>query len=257
MSIRVILALLVACVIAGGIISAAVGFNNLAGGTRAALHWAQTLRGTGWIILAALQICIAASGVLPASLAGMVAGALYGVTFGFGLAAISTMIGAFLTLLISRSLARSWMERTIRKSRRLRNLDDMLGENGTSLVCLLRLSPVMPFAATSFALGLSSVSVRDYMLGTLASLPALLGYVVLGKIAAEGVVSQQVGWLHWGMSAAGLIATMVLVLKIGGLLVKVGLVPATVVQRFNLRLRQSSQADATLVPSGKGQSGRT
>src|SRR4051812_34924765 len=161
MSLRIILALLVARVIVAGIVGAPVGFSNLAGGTKAALHWAQTLHGTGWIILAILQICIAASGVLPASLAGMVAGALYGVTIGFGLAAVSTMIGAFLTLVISRSLAREWMERTIRASGRLRSLDDMLGENGVSLVCLLRLSPVMPFAATSYALGLSSVSMRD------------------------------------------------------------------------------------------------
>jgi uncharacterized membrane protein YdjX (TVP38/TMEM64 family) len=233
-SIKGVLALVVALVISAGIVGAAIGFNNLAGGTKAALRWAQTLDDVGWVVLAVLQICIAASGVLPASLAGMVAGALYGIGFGFGLAAVSTMIGAFLTLMISRSLARGWMERFIKGSDRLRNLDGMLAENGASLVCLLRLSPVMPFAATSYALGLSSVTKRDYMFGTLASLPALLGYVIMGKVAAGGVSSDHVGWLHWSMTAVGIGATVALALKMGSLLIRVGLVSSSVVQRFNV-----------------------
>ena len=42
----------------------------------------------------------------------------------------------------------------------------------------------MPFVATSYLLGLSAISLRDYMLGTLAALPALLGYVSLGPALA-------------------------------------------------------------------------
>jgi hypothetical protein len=38
----------------------------------------------------------------------------------------------------------------------------------------------MPFVATSDLLGLSTISLRDYMHETLAALPALLGYVSLG-----------------------------------------------------------------------------
>jgi hypothetical protein len=45
----------------------------------------------------------------------------------------------------------------------------------------------MPFVATSDLLGLSAISLRDYMLGTLAALPALLGYVSLGAFAGAGL----------------------------------------------------------------------
>src|SRR5271166_6000545 len=46
-----------------------------------------------------------------------------------------------------------------------------------SIICgralsLLRLSPVMPFSVTSYMLGLSSIDLRSYTIGTLASLPA-------------------------------------------------------------------------------------
>jgi hypothetical protein len=40
-----------------------------------------------------------------------------------------------------------------------------------------------PFVAASYLLGLAAISLRDYMLGTLAALPALLLYVSLGAFA--------------------------------------------------------------------------
>ncbi|MGI4746050.1 MAG: hypothetical protein ACRYGI_09760 [Janthinobacterium lividum] len=42
-------------------------------------------------------------------------------------------------------------------------------------------------AVTSYVLGLTSLRLRQYMIGTLASLLALLGYVVLGKLAGAGL----------------------------------------------------------------------
>jgi uncharacterized membrane protein YdjX (TVP38/TMEM64 family) len=69
------------------------------------------------------------------------------------------------------------VERLAARRPRLRNLDALIGRDGWKLVCLLRISPVMPFSATSFALGLSSIGLCDYIVGTLASFPALSGYV--------------------------------------------------------------------------------
>jgi uncharacterized membrane protein YdjX (TVP38/TMEM64 family) len=236
--IRLAAAALLAAVVLGGTILAGAGLSDLTGAMQAALTWAQALRGVGWIAFSALQIVIVASGVLPASLAGIAAGAVYGVPLGFGLAATSTMAGALVTLAISRSLARQWVEHFIRRRPRLQDLDRMLARDGARMVCLLRLSPVMPFAATSYALGLSSVSVRDYVLGTCASLPALLGYVVLGRITAAGLAAGQAGWLHWGMLAIGAVATVGLTLRIGQLLSRARLVPPSMRDAVSVALRR-------------------
>ena len=48
---------------------------------------------------------------------------------------------------------------------------------------LLRISPVMPFAATSYMFGLSSIDPRGYILGTPASLPSLCGNVLIDTLA--------------------------------------------------------------------------
>ena len=86
----------------------------------------------------------------------------------------------------------------------------MIVRDGWRLVALLRVSPVMPFSITSYALGLSGIGLRGYALGTLASLPPLLGYVVIGALGNAGLHAQ--GGVHAGLRfwllAAGGVATL-------------------------------------------------
>lgn len=83
----------------------------------------------------------------------------------------------------------------------------------------MRASPVAPFVATSYLLGLSRVPFRDYLLGTLASLPALLGYVMVGALAARGVISTVAqNWMGSASLIIGVVATALLTAKIGGLI---------------------------------------
>ncbi len=142
----------------------------------------QGLHNLGWASFLAAQVIMTISGFLPAALVGVSAGATYGLALGFALAAISTLIGAVVAFLISRSLLRPFIKRMLRGKPYLANLDEQIGDQGWRLVCLLRLSPVMPFAATSYALGLSSIAFGEYFAGTLASLPSLFTYVIAGLL---------------------------------------------------------------------------
>ena len=109
-----------------------------------------------------------------------------GLPLGFLLAAGGTMGGALLSFGLSRSLFRNNLARQLARRPRLARFDALLARGGWRVVCLLRLSPIMPFAATSYALGMSSVGIEAYALGTVASLPALLGYVYIGTLARPG-----------------------------------------------------------------------
>jgi len=77
----------------------------------------------------------------------------------------------------------------------------------------------MPFAVTSYALGLTSIGWRDYLVGTLASMPALFCYVALGRFAGGGLEALHTGASPVGLAllAFGLAATAVLTLRIGAL----------------------------------------
>jgi hypothetical protein len=70
---------------------------------------------------------------------------------------------------------------------------------------------------------LSAVSLRDYMLGTLAVLPALPGYVSLGALARAGllVLTGAVRPFQWALLAAGFAATVLAIGHVGARVAKV------------------------------------
>lgn len=227
---RTLLAIGLVGLMAAGIVAAWASPERV---TTAAEGLMQSLRGLGprgAVLYAALQICVAVSGILPASLLGVAAGAIYGLVPGFLLAAGSTLAGAVLSFFLSRSLMRPAVEHLVARRPRLRNLDALIERDGWKLVCLLRVSPVMPFSATSFALGLSPIGLRDYAIGTLASLPALFGYVFIGTLADTGLSAWRtgVGPLRWGLLGLGGLATLLLILRLGNIAMKLGLAPSAV-----------------------------
>jgi len=184
----------------------------------------QDLYGFGWAGFVLVQVLVVISSFLPASLVGVAAGAAYGVTLGFATASISTMSGAVIAFLLSRSLLRPFVERKLSARPRLVSLDGHIRKQGWRFVCTLRLSPVAPFAATSYALGLSSITSGEYMVGTLASLPALLGYVLAGAAVRTGASVWREGETSIRMAVliVGALATALLVFQVARALRRVG-----------------------------------
>jgi len=175
----------------------------------------QDLYGLGWAGFVLVQVLVAISSFLPASLVCVSAGAAYGVTLGFVTASISTLMGAVIAFLLSRSLLRPFVERKLSATPRLSSLDGQIRNQGWRLVCTLRLSPVAPFAATSYALGLSSITLREYLVGTLASLPPLLAYVLAGATVKTGASAWSGGEtsLRIACLIVGALATAILVIQ--------------------------------------------
>lgn len=201
-------------------IGLAVGILRPQFATEMAQGFLNTARGAGpigWAAFVVLQLAVAATGILPASLLGIAAGALYGVPLGFALASLSTLAGALVAFGLSRYLFRSLIARLLAKRPRLENFDALLVNDGWRVVCLLRLSPIMPFAATSYALGMSAIGLPAYCVGTLASMPALLGYVILGKFSDVGISSFNTGLsgMHWALLLLGIAATVGLTFVVG------------------------------------------
>lgn len=196
------------------------GATDRAGVVLSALDRLRELGWRGWLVFVAIQATVALIGFLPASFLGLAAGAIYGVWLGFGLAAAGIMIGAIIAFGIARSALRPSIAHLIDGRPALFRFDAALAREGWRLVLLMRVSPAMPFSLTSYALGLSAVGLRDYALGTLASLPALLLYVILGTFGTNAVAAARGGAAtpHLALVGIGVIATVLLMLKIGRLL---------------------------------------
>jgi uncharacterized membrane protein YdjX (TVP38/TMEM64 family) len=176
----------------------------------------------GWFALVGLQTLVALIGFLPASLLGLAAGAVYGVGLGFGLAASGVLIGAGVAFVLARSTLRPTIVCLLDGRAALGRFDAALTKDGWRLVLLLRVSPVMPFSLTSFALGLSGIGFRSYALGTLASLPALLLYVCIGTLGANSIATAHSGSnpLHLALLGVGIAATLLLTVRIGWMLTR-------------------------------------
>jgi len=188
----------------------------------AALQYLRALGTIGIFATAALQFLVAVSGVVPASILGAAAGAAYGFAGGFAIAATGVMAGALAAFLLSRSAFRPFIARHLHHRAGWHDFDRAIAKDGWRFVCLIRLSPIMPFAIASYTLGISSIRLRDYLLGTVASLPALALYVFFGTLAHVGVFSIPSSKNPWSLAllAIGAVATLALSIRVGQIAMK-------------------------------------
>lgn len=178
----------------------------------------------GWVLCELIQITVALCGILPASATAMGIGASYGIVGGFFLSAPATLIGAMISFGLSRTFLRGFIQRILSKNAKLNKLDQILSAEGWKIACLFRLSPIMPFSVTSYALGMSTLSLRAYMIGTLAALPALLGYITLGALTAESfssMANERTSWIHAAILIIGGLGTLALILHLSRIISKI------------------------------------
>ena len=111
------------------------------------------------------------------------AGFLYGAVIGTLVVSPASVAGASLAFLIARYFARDWVTRRLKKYPQAAAIDRAIEKNGFKAVVLLRLQPVLPFNILNYALGLTSIRLRDYMLASwIGMFPATVLYVYLGSV---------------------------------------------------------------------------
>lgn len=124
--------------------------------------------------------------MLPGSWLTAAAGAIWGVGGGFVLVWPSSLLGASLAFLLARGLLRAPVGAWVKRDRRYEALDRAVAGGGAQMVGLLRLSPLIPYNLLNYALGLTGVRLRDYVLGSaLGMIPGTLLYLWLGSLADE------------------------------------------------------------------------
>jgi len=124
--------------------------------------------------------------MLPAFLLTMVAGAVFGMVKGSALVMTGAIIGGTTAFLLGRYVARDQVAKRVAKNATLAAIDRVVGEDGLRLVFLLRLSPVVPFVLTNYALGVTRVKLRDFVLGTFGLTPIVLVYAAFGSASGAG-----------------------------------------------------------------------
>lgn len=150
--------------------------------------------------------------VVPGSVLTLGTGFLLGPGWGLLVVSIGSTLGATAAFLVGRKLGRDWVRERIGGHERLSGVDGAIEREGLKVVLLLRLSPLIPYNALNYALSLTGVSLRDYVIGSwLGMLPGTVLYVALGAgarslaAAMTGAGERTDAWIALG--AAGLVAT--------------------------------------------------
>lgn len=156
---------------------------------------------------------VATVSFVPGALLTLAGGAIFGVVEGTIVVWVAASVGSGIAFLVARYLARGWVEEQLARSPRFTAVDRAVAQNGLKITFLLRLSPVFPFNFLNYALGLSQVRFRDYMLAATGMLPGTLLYVYYGRVigdvaAVAGGAGIERGTSYWIVTAIGLAATI-------------------------------------------------
>lgn len=179
---------------------------------RSSLAWISGLGPWGPAAFIAVYI-LACVLFIPGSVLTLGAGALFGVAWGSIYVSIASTLGAAAAFLIGRYLAREAIARKMESHARFKAIDEAVAKEGWKIVGLVRLSPVFPFNLLNYALGLTRVSFRDYVLASwLGMIPGTVMYVYIGSLAGSlaGLGSQARARTpaEWTLYAVGLAATV-------------------------------------------------
>ncbi|MGG6237145.1 TVP38/TMEM64 family protein [Nodosilinea sp. AN01ver1] len=184
-----------------------------------ALAWIDGLGAIAPLAFILLYIVITVAFV-PASVVTLGAGVVFGVVKGSILVFVGAMLGATAAFLVGRYVARSWVARRIANSPKFQAIDDAIAKDGRKIIFLLRLSPVFPFNLLNYSLGLSQISLKDYLVGSVGILPGTVMYVYLGSLVGNlatlgtGDGGPQTATVQWIIRIVGLVATVAVTLYV-------------------------------------------
>ncbi len=173
--------------------------------------------GPALFIAAYIVACVA---FLPAVLLTLGAGILFGLFWGTLWVTLGATLGASCAFLISRYLARSWVERRLAGHLKFRLLSRAVERDGWKVVLLLRLSPMFPFVALNYLFGLTRVPLPQFFFATLVGIvPAVGLFVYLGvllgdltQLTQQPSLAARHGWL---IPAFGLLSALIVTILLG------------------------------------------
>jgi uncharacterized membrane protein YdjX (TVP38/TMEM64 family) len=151
--------------------------------------------------------------LVPASPMTIAGGALFGVLRGALYSLTGAVLGATIAFLLGRHVARRAIARRLERLPRFAAVDRAVAAQGRRIVFLLRLSPVVPFNFLNYALGLTTISLGDFLVASVGMVPGALMYAYTGRVSGEalalaGKAQAPRDASYYAMLVAGLAATI-------------------------------------------------
>jgi uncharacterized membrane protein YdjX (TVP38/TMEM64 family) len=142
--------------------------------------------------------------VLPSTALNLAGGALFGPWLGTLWTTIAAIIAAVVAFAFTRTIGRQLVAK--RLAGYWQTIDAEIHQGGLFYMFSIRLLPIIPYGLVNFAAGLTSISFRDYFIGTaLGTLPGVLPFVLLGSSGLKTLQTGQVLPLFGALTLIGIL----------------------------------------------------
>ena len=183
------------------------------------MNWLETVvlrvahMGPWGVVLFTAAYVAAAVTLAPAFVLTFAAGAIFGLWRGTLIVFFAALLGAIAVYGLAAPLAHGRLMRRLERDARVAAIRRAVVSDALWVMFLLRLSPLVPYVLLNYALALSGVRFKDFVLASVGMLPAIVMYAYYGKIVGDVAklaagVSPPRGIEYWLVVAAGLVATI-------------------------------------------------
>ncbi len=194
-----ILLLAILCIVATG------GVIYLLGGIESAQiqAWLKSVGIWSPIIFIALY-AIATVLILPSTVLNLTGGAVFGAVWGTLWTSLAAIIAAIVAFTFTRTVGREIVAKRLSGS--WQAMDAEVRQGGLFYMFAIRLVPIMPYGLVNFAAGLTSISFKDYLLGTtIGTVPSVLPFVLLGSSGLKALHTGDVLPLVGALALTGIL----------------------------------------------------
>lgn len=184
------------------------------------MHWLEAIvlrvahMGPWGVLLFVGAYIVAAVTLAPSFLLTFAAGAIFGLWRGTLIVYLAALLGSMAVYGLAAPLARGRVMRRLERDARVAAVRRALVGDALWVMFLLRLSPIVPYVLLNYALALSGVPFRDFVMASVGMLPSIIMYAYYGKIVGDVAklaagVSPPRGVEYWTFVGLGLVATLV------------------------------------------------
>lgn len=142
--------------------------------------------------------------ILPSTALNLTGGAIFGLWMG----TLWTSLGAIIAAIAAFALARTVGYEVVsqRLAGRWQAIDAEVQQGAIFYMFAIRLMPILPYGLVNFAAGLTSISFKDYLIGTtLGTVPGIMPFVLLGSSGLKAIRTGEILPLLTALALIGML----------------------------------------------------
>lgn len=193
--------------------------------------------------------------LLPATPLTLSCGYIFGFPLGVVIALAAGTTAAGISFMLARTVLRPQILKIAEKNDTFQKINCAVEGEGFKIITLLRLSPILPFALSNYAFGLSNVSFFDFIGATFVGCcPGTLAYIYLTGVARTAISGEDVlGQQPWYIYALGVLATVILLKQVTNIAQKA--VDDSIVAKGDLEVCESFESGSAMIQRDVGDVG--